>query len=92
VVISAPEIYTRISDQGRITDAASLQDASDLALNLRAGSLPAGIKSSAEHTVGPSLGSDSVRRGILAAVTGLALVVTSMVAYYRGAGLLWGFP
>jgi protein-export membrane protein SecD/preprotein translocase SecF subunit len=87
VVLSAPEIYTRISGQGRITGARSFQDASDLALNLRAGSLPAGIKSIAEHTVGPSLGSDSIHRGILAAVTGLALVVASMLAYYRGAGL-----
>ncbi len=87
VVLSAPEIYAKISDQGRITGAISLRDAADLALNLRAGSLPAGIKSIAEHTVGPSLGSDSIHRGILAAVTGLVLVVASMVAYYRGAGL-----
>jgi SecD/SecF fusion protein len=64
-----------------------LQDAADLALNLRAGSLPAGIKSIAEHTVGPSLGSDSIHRGILSAVVGLALVIASMIAYYRGAGL-----
>jgi protein-export membrane protein SecD/preprotein translocase SecF subunit len=87
VVLSAPRIDAVISDQGRITGAKSFQDAADLALNLKAGSLPAGIKTMAENTVGPSLGSDSIHRGILAAVTGLALVIASMLGYYRGAGL-----
>jgi protein-export membrane protein SecD/preprotein translocase SecF subunit len=86
-VLSAPRIDAVISDQGRITGARSLQDAADLALNLKAGSLPAGITIMAENTVGPSLGSDSIHRGILAAVTGLALVIASMIGYYRGAGL-----
>ena len=56
VVLSAPTIEGKISDQGRITGAASQQEASDLALNLRAGSLPAGVKVIEERTVGPSLG------------------------------------
>jgi protein-export membrane protein SecD/preprotein translocase SecF subunit len=86
LVLSAPRIDTVISDQGRITGAKSFQDAADLALNLKAGSLPAGIKAISESTVGPSLGSDSIHRGILAAVTGLILVIVSMVGYYRGAG------
>jgi preprotein translocase subunit SecD len=86
-ILSVARIDTVISDQGRITGARSLQDAADLALNLKAGSLPAGIKTMAETTVGPSLGSDSIHRGILAAVTGLALVIASMIGYYRGAGL-----
>jgi preprotein translocase subunit SecD len=53
VVLSTPQIHSVISDQGRITGAGSLQDAADLALNLRAGSLPAGIKTVSENTVGP---------------------------------------
>ena len=40
-----------------------------------------------ERTVGPSLGADSIRRGVTAGLVGLALVVASMILYYRGAGL-----
>jgi len=86
VVISAPRIDSKISDQGRIMGAASQQEASDLALNLRAGSLPASVKVLEERTVGPSLGADSIRQGLTAGLVGLALVVASMVLYYRGAG------
>ena len=86
IVLSAPQIESAISDQGRITGAADQQEAADLALNLRAGSLPAGAKVSEERTVGPSLGADSIRRGITAGLVGLALVVASMIGYYRGAG------
>jgi len=87
VVLSAPRIESRISDQGRITGAGDHQEAGDLALNLRSGSLPASVKVIEERTVGPSLGADSIRRGITAGIVGLALVVASMVLYYRGAGL-----
>ncbi len=86
VVLSAPRIESKISDQGRITGSGNQQEASDLALNLRSGSLPAGVKLLEERTVGPSLGADSIRRGIVAGLVGLALVVASMVLYYRGAG------
>ncbi len=86
-VLSAPRIESRISDQGRIMGAASQQEASDLALNLRSGSLPAGVKVIDERTVGPSLGADSIRKGVTAGLLGLALVIASMVVYYRGAGL-----
>ncbi|WP_321471774.1 protein translocase subunit SecD [uncultured Paludibaculum sp.] len=86
-VISAPRIDSAISDQGRIMGAADQQTAADLALNLRSGSLPAGAKVIEERTVGPSLGADSIRRGLLAGLVGLGLVVASMVAYYRGAGI-----
>jgi preprotein translocase subunit SecD len=85
-VISAPTIQAAISDQGQITGASSIEEASDLALNLRAGSLPAGVQVIEERTVGPSLGADSIRRGITAGIVGLALVVASMLLYYRGAG------
>ncbi|MBZ5607266.1 MAG: protein translocase subunit SecD [Acidobacteriia bacterium] len=86
VVLSAPTIQNKISDEGRITGAASQQDAADLALNLRAGSLPAGVKVIEERTVGPSLGADSIRQGVSAGVLGLALLIGALLIYYRGAG------
>ncbi len=87
VVLSAPRIESRISDQGRITGAATQEEASDLALNLRAGSLPASVKVLEERTVGPSLGADSIRQGVTAGLVGLFLVVLSMLFYYHGAGV-----
>ena len=54
---------------------------------MRAGALPAGIKVIEERIVGPSLGADSVRRGVTAGLVGLALVIASMILYYRGAGV-----
>lgn len=86
-VRSAPVIQSRIEDQGRITGATSQQEASDLALVLRAGSLPAGIKYEEERTVGPSLGADSIRQGITAGLAGLAMVIGVMLVYYKGAGI-----
>jgi preprotein translocase subunit SecD len=86
VVLSAPTIEAKISDQGRIMGAGNQQEAADLALNLRAGSLPASVKVIEERTVGPSLGADSIRQGLTAGIVGLALVIASMVLYYRGAG------
>ncbi len=86
VVLSAPQIEAKIFDQGRITGAANHEEAADLALNLRAGSLPAGVTVIEERIVGPSLGADSIRRGVAAGLLGLALVIASMVLYYRGAG------
>jgi preprotein translocase subunit SecD len=87
LVKSAPTIQNRIDDQGRITGAASQQDASDLALVLRAGSLPAGVQYLQEQTVGPSLGADSIRQGLLAGVVGLIAVVAVMLVYYKGSGI-----
>lgn len=86
-VKSAPVIQSRIEDQGRITGAYSQQDASDLALVLRAGSLPAGIVYLQEQTVGPSLGADSIRQGLLAGLIGLIVVIVIMLAYYRVSGI-----
>jgi len=86
-VLSAPTIQNEISDQGRITGAANREDAADLALNLRAGSLPTGVKVIEERTVGPSLGADSIRKGISAGVLGLVMIVAALLIYYRGAGL-----
>ena len=62
-------------------------DAADLALNLRAGSLPAGIEVLEERTVGASLGSDSIRDGVISGVAGVAAVVFVMLFYYRRSGI-----
>jgi preprotein translocase subunit SecD len=84
---SAPTIQAKIEDQGRITGMADQQEASDLALVLRAGSLPAGIVYLEERTVGASLGADSIRQGVIAGLVGLAAVVAAMLIYYKKAGV-----
>jgi preprotein translocase subunit SecD len=84
---SAPVIQSRIDDQGRITGASSQQDASDLALVLRAGSLPAGVVYLQEQTVGPSLGADSIRQGLMSGLIGLIVIIMIMLFYYRGSGV-----
>lgn len=77
-----------IRDQGQISGGSmSDQQAKDLAMILRSGALPAGIKYLEEQTVGPSLGTDSIRAGIRAAVVGMAAVLIFMLIYYRGAGI-----
>lgn len=87
MVRSAPTIQSRIDDSGRITGAGSEQEASDLALVLRAGSLPAGLVYLQESTVGPSLGADSIRQGFIAGIVGLIAVIAVMLFYYRMAGV-----
>jgi preprotein translocase subunit SecD len=84
---SAPVIQSRIDDSGRITGAGSQQDASDLALVLRAGSLPAGVTYLEERTVGPSLGADSIREGFVAGIVGLIAVTLVMLIYYKRSGI-----
>ena len=86
-IISVAVIQNKIRDTGQIMGEASLQAASELALNLRAGSLPASVEYVEERTVGPSLGADSIRQGMRAGVAGLAAVVTVMCTYYKGAGV-----
>ncbi len=87
-VRSAPSIRERISrPDANITGAFTQQEAADLALILRSGALPASLTYLAETTVGPTLGEESVRAGILASVTGLVLVTLFMMFYYRLAGL-----
>jgi preprotein translocase subunit SecD len=84
---SAPTVQGQISDSGEITGNFSQQEAEDLGLTLRSGALPAGIKYLEERTVGPSLGADSIRQGIIASVVGLGLVVLFMLFYYRFSGV-----
>lgn len=80
-------IQEQIKDDGRITGAFTEQQSKDLAMILRSGALPAGIRYLEERTVGPSLGADSIRHGVLAAVIGLSAVLAFMLFYYRGSGI-----
>jgi len=80
-------IQEQIHDEGRITGAFTEQQAKDLAMVLRSGALPAGIRYLEERTVGPSLGADSIRHGVMAAVVGMLAVMVFMLVYYRGAGI-----
>jgi preprotein translocase subunit SecD len=87
---SAPVINSRITDSGIITGGAGgfqQEEAQDLSLKLRSGALPAGIKYLDEEVVGPTLGADSVRAGMLAAIVALASVVVFMLFYYRLSGV-----
>ncbi len=86
-VLSAPTIQSKISDTGRITGAATQEEASDLALNLRSGSLPASVVYLEERTVGPSLGADSIRAGVMAGIAGVIAVVIVMLVYYKRSGI-----
>ena len=86
-VFSAPTIEGRITDQGRITGSFTQQEAQDLSLVLRSGALPASLTYLEERTIGPSLGADSIRSGVIASVVGLLAVVILMVIYYKLSGV-----
>jgi preprotein translocase subunit SecD len=77
-----------IRDQGSISGGRmSEQTSKDLSMILRSGALPAGVKYLEERTIGPSLGADSIRAGIRAAVIGMLAVLIFMLVYYKGAGI-----
>ena len=86
-VDTAPVINSKITDQGRITGQFSREAATDLALVLNSGALPAPIKYLEERTVGPSLGADSIRQGFRASVMSLIVVMIFMLIYYRLSGV-----
>ena len=86
-VQSAPVIQSRIDDEGRITGNFTSQESQDLSLKLRSGALPANMSYLEERTVGPSLGAESVRAGITAAIGGVVFVMIFLLFYYRLAGL-----
>jgi len=75
-----------IRDQVEIHGSMDVQAAKDLAMILNTGALPASIHYLEERTVGPSLGADSIRSGVRAAVIGMVAVLIFMLVYYRGAG------
>src|SRR6185503_15417506 len=88
LVQSAPVIESRISQaEARITGTFTQQEAADLSLILRSGALPASLTVLAESTVGPSLGEESVRAGVMASLVGLGLVTIFMLFYYKLAGI-----
>ncbi|MEY2411425.1 MAG: preprotein translocase subunit SecD, partial [Acidobacteriaceae bacterium] len=80
-------IRSEIRDRGEISGHMTDQGAKDLSMILRSGALPAGIKYLEERTVGPSLGADSIRAGVRAAVIGMLAVLVFMLVYYRAAGI-----
>jgi len=88
-VYSAPVIQDRISGGNAIIEGQfSMEEAKDLAVVLRAGSLPAPVKILEERTVGPSLGRDSIRKGLFSMLVGGLVVVAFMILYYKGSGLV----
>jgi preprotein translocase subunit SecD len=84
---SVANIKSRIEDSGQIENIGTEQEASDLALVLRAGALPASIQIQYRNTVGPSLGADSIHAGIVAGLAGLAAVIVVMLVYYKRSGV-----
>jgi len=88
-IISAPNIVEPIiGGSGQITGNFNFQSATDLALLLRSGALPAPMKIIEERTVGPDLGQDSINAGILSLIIGFVLVVLFMLVKYKIFGLI----
>src|SRR5690606_37306946 len=88
-VVSAPVIESTIANRGQITlSGGTIQEASDLALVLRAGALSAPVEIVAERSIGPTLGQDSIDNGLVAGAIGTAAVVLIMLVYYRVAGAM----
>lgn len=91
-IYSAPVIQERISGgRAQITGTFSTQEANDLAIVLRAGALPAPLKIIQDLTVGPSLGQDSIEKGIKATLIAGVFVIIFMVVYYRLSGVIADF-
>ncbi len=87
IVDSPAEIHGQINDRGEITGSFTAQRAADISLVLRSGALPASITYLQEETVGPSLGADSIRAGVVASIVGFAAIMGFMLIYYKGAGI-----
>ena len=91
-VYSAPVIQDRIAGgHAQITGRFGMEEARDLAIVLRAGSLPAPVKILEKRSVGPSLGQDSINRGINAMLIGCLAVIVFMIVYYRLSGIVANF-
>ena len=83
----APRIESQISDEGRISGSFTQQEVADVSLMLRSGALPASLTYLEQRMVGPSLGADSVRAGVMASLVGLGFVSLFMLGYYKLAGI-----
>lgn len=91
-IYSAPVIQERITGgRAQITGTFTTQEANDLAIVLRAGALPAPLKIIQDLTVGPSLGKDSIEKGVRATLFAGAMVVIFMIVYYRLSGSIADF-
>jgi preprotein translocase subunit SecD len=86
-VISAPVLEGRITDNGRISGGFTTETANDLAITLRSGALPAGLTYLEERLVGPTLGADSIRAGVISSLVGLLLIMSFMLIYYKLSGI-----
>ena len=86
-VITAPRIRARIADAGIIEGSFTRQQVEDLSTVLRSGALPAAITYLEERAVGPALGQESIDRGLKAGLTGLVLVILTMLVVYRLTGV-----
>jgi len=88
-VYVAPNIQDRIrGGEAQITGSFTLQECNDLVIVLKAGNLPAPVSIGEERIVGPSLGSDSVKQGMIAGIVGFILVFLTMVLYYKFSGAI----
>ena len=85
--MSAPKLEGRITDQGRISGGFTAESANDLSLTLRSGALPASLTYLEERVVGPTLGADSIRAGVLSSIVGLVLIMGFMLWYYKLSGI-----
>jgi preprotein translocase subunit SecD len=91
-IYSAPVIQERISGgRAQITGSFTTEEANDLAIVLRAGALPAPVKVIQDLTVGPSLGRDSIEKGVRSTIVAGIVVIVFMVFYYRMAGAIADF-
>jgi preprotein translocase subunit SecD len=86
-VQSAPTINSRIAGDGQIAGGFTQEEAQNLALILRSGALPATLTYLQQQTIGPTLGADSIRAGVLASLAGLLLIVSFLLVYYKLSGI-----
>jgi preprotein translocase subunit SecD len=86
-VISAPRIEQKITTDGRIHGSFTTEQVNDLSLVLKTGALPAGLTYLEERVIGPTLGQDSIRSGVLASVIGLVTIMVFLLIYYKLAGV-----
>ncbi|MBN1576335.1 MAG: protein translocase subunit SecD [Chitinispirillaceae bacterium] len=88
-IYSAPRIIQKIPlGRAEITGSFTMEEAKNLAIVLRAGALPAPVRIIEERTVGPSLGQDSIDKGIFAGIIGAIVVLVFMIVYYRLSGVI----
>lgn len=88
VLVSAPEIQSRISDHGQITGKFTLQEVQDMVTVLSTGALAAPLEMVGSSFLGPSLGQDAIDRGLKSCYFAVVIVMLFMLVYYRHAGMV----